>query len=127
MTGSPPVAPGIAPTSTDVGTSAVVPSSYATCQLTERLYAGLGINAPFGIVTKSDSSWAGTPIAGTSKVFSTDFNPTVAYKLTPEFTIGVGLQVEYFFLKINHGSFNTVLGSPLTGTRNYEADDWGLA
>jgi long-chain fatty acid transport protein len=86
----------------------------------------LGINAPFGIVTKSDSSWAGTPIAGTSKVFSTDFNPTLAYKLTPELTIGVGLQVEYFFLKINHGSFNTVLGAPLTGTRSYEAEDWGF-
>jgi long-chain fatty acid transport protein len=126
VTGAPPVAPGLTPTSTDIGTSAVVPASYATCQLTERLYAGLGINAPFGFVTKSDSSWAGTPIASTSKVFSTDFNPTLAYKLTPELTIGVGLQVEYIYLKISHGSFNTALGTPLTGTRSYEAEDWGF-
>jgi hypothetical protein len=38
----------------------------------------------------------------------------------------VGLQVEYIYLKLNHGSFNTVLGSPLTGARGYEADDWGF-
>jgi len=126
VTGAPPAAAGLTPTSTDVGTSAVVPSSYATCQITQRLYVGLGINAPFGFVTKSGSSWAGTPIAGTSKVFSTDFNPTLAYKLTPELTIGVGLQVEYIYLKLNHGSFNTVLGSPLAGSRSYEADDWSF-
>jgi long-chain fatty acid transport protein len=126
VTGAPPIAPGLTPTSTDVGTSAVVPSSYATCQITERLYAGLGVNGPFGFLTKPDASWAGSPIAVTSKIFSTDFNPTVAYKLTPELTIGVGLQVEYIYLKLNHGPFNTVLGSPLTGSRGYEADDWGF-
>src|SRR5262249_50264282 len=87
---------------------------------------GLAINAPFALFTKSESSWAGSPLAGTSKVFSTNFNPTVAYKLTPELTIGVGMQVEYFYHKLTHGPFNTVLGIPLSGSRSYGADDWAL-
>src|SRR5215831_6623613 len=121
VTGAPPAVPGLHPTSADVGTSNVVPSSYATCQITERLYAGLAINAPFALLTKSESSWAGSPIAGTSKVFSTNFNPALAYKLTSELTVGVGMQVEYFYLKLTHGPF-----IPLSGSRSYEADDWTL-
>jgi long-chain fatty acid transport protein len=113
-------APG-APTSADIGTSAVVPSSYSTCQLTDNLYAGLGMNAPFGLATKPDNlGWAGSPIAITSKIFSFDINPTLAYKLTPELTIGVGLQIEYLSLRLTHGSFGP---SP---SRSYDALDWGF-
>ncbi len=36
-------------TSTNVGTDALVPSSYATYQFNDRLFAGLGINAPDGL------------------------------------------------------------------------------
>jgi len=79
------------PGSTDVAQPAVVPSSLATCQVSDRLYVGLGINAPFGLVTKPDArGWAGSPFGVTSKFVSSDFNPTVAYKLTPELTLGVG-------------------------------------
>ena len=127
VTGLPPAAAGLSPTSTDVATDALVPSSYAACQVSDRLYLGLGLNSPFGFRTKPDNtSWAGSPIATSSKVFSVDINPTVAYKLTPDLTIGAGVQVEYFKLRLNHGGFNSLLGSPLTGSRVYEADDWGV-
>ena len=96
------------------------------CQLSDKLYAGLALNAPFGLLTKpGDLRWAGSPIAVTSKVFSTNINPTVAYKLTPALTLGVGLQVEYFRLRINHAAFPSLLG-PLAGSRSFEADDWGV-
>jgi long-chain fatty acid transport protein len=113
-------APGVA-TSADVGTSAIVPSSYSTCQLTANLYAGLGMNAPFGVATKPDNAaWAGSPIGITSKIFSFDINPTLAYKLTPELTIGVGLQIEYLSLRLTHGSFGAL------PSRSYDALDWGF-
>ncbi|HEU4379897.1 MAG TPA: outer membrane protein transport protein [Hyphomicrobiaceae bacterium] len=126
VTGLPPAAAGLSPTSTDVATDALVPSSYAACQVSDRLYVGLGLNSPFGFRTKPDNTgWAGSPIATSSKVFTVDINPTVAYKVTPDLTIGAGLQVEYFKLRLNHGGFNSVLG-PLSGARVYEADDWGV-
>ena len=126
VTGVPPAAPGLTPTSTDVGTDAVVPSSFMTCQLSDKLFVGLGLNAPFGFLTKPDNTgWAGSPIAVTSKVFSIDINPTLAYKLTPQLTIGIGAQIEYFKIQLNHASFNSLVG-PLAGSRSYEADDWGV-
>jgi long-chain fatty acid transport protein len=114
------------PNSTDAGSSSLVPSSYATVQLTDRLYAGLGLNAPFGLITKADNSWAGSPIATTTKVFSLDANPTLAYKVTPTLTIGAGVQIEYFEIKLDRGAFNEAPFGPITPSRAYQADDVGI-
>jgi long-chain fatty acid transport protein len=120
-----PVAPGLTPVETDVGSDALVAASYLACQLSDKLYAGLALNAPFGLLTKPDDTrWAGSPIAVTSKVFSTTINPTIAYKLTPALTLGVGLQVEYFRLRLNHGAFPPL--GPLAPARSFEGDDWGV-
>jgi long-chain fatty acid transport protein len=127
VTGAGPGVPGLSPTSTDVGRTAYVASSFSTCQLTDKLFVGLGSNAPFGLMTKPDNTgWAGSPFAVTTKVFSFDLNPTLAYKLTPDLTIGVGLQIEYFSITLNHGPFNTLGPLPLSGARSYDANDWGL-
>lgn len=126
VTGIAPIAPGLTPTSTDVGGVGYVPASYATCQLSSNLYLGLAINAPFGFTTKPDhTGWAGSPIAITSKTKTFNFNPTLAYRLTPEFSVGVGLQVEYMSVRITRGPFNS-LGGPLLGARSFDGNDWGL-
>jgi long-chain fatty acid transport protein len=126
VTGSPAAfAPGLG-RSTDVGTSSLVPASYLTLQLTDQLYAGVGLNAPFGFITKPDNVWAGSPIATTSKVFTIDANPTVAYKITPALTVGAGIQIEYFEIKLERDSFNSLAVGPLTPSRSYKADDVGL-
>ncbi len=121
--------PGVS-TSTDVASDfSLVPASYLACQLSDKLFAGVALNSPFGLLTKPDNtSWAGSPIAITSKVFTANLNPTLAYKLAPGLTVGVGLQVEYLKLRLNHGSFAPplLLPAPLVGSRLYEADDWGV-
>jgi long-chain fatty acid transport protein len=119
--------PPLSPTSTELGSTVLVPASYGTCQVTNQLYVGLGLNAPFGLVTKPDNpTWAGSPFATTSKLFSTDINPTVAYKLTPELTIGVGLQVEFFSVRLDRGAFSSLAVGPISGARAFDADDWGV-
>src|SRR5262249_44648821 len=47
VSGSPPFVPGLGPTSADVSQPAVVPSSFSTCHVNDRLYVGLGITAPY--------------------------------------------------------------------------------
>jgi long-chain fatty acid transport protein len=119
--------PGLTPTSTDVAGSVLVPSSYLTLQLTDQLYAGVALNAPFGLVTKSDNGfWAGSPLATTSKIFSLDANPTVAYKITPTLTVGAGVQIEYFEIKLDHNDLAFPLVGVLAPGRTYHADDVGV-
>lgn len=98
---------GLDTTSGDIGDPTLVPASYANYQLSERLFVGLATNAQYGFTTKPDNlDFAGTPIATTSEIFSINFNPTVAYKLTPELTIGVGAQILYADVRLR--SSNTV-------------------
>ncbi|MGO9174448.1 MAG: OmpP1/FadL family transporter [Rhodomicrobium sp.] len=124
----PVVLPTTSPTSTNVGTSALIPSSYWTLQLTDQLYAGLGLNAPFGLITKANNNWAGSPLATTTKVFSLDANPTLAYKITPTLTVGAGVQIEYFEIKLEHDSLSAFAPGPIIAapSRSYQADDVGV-
>jgi len=97
-----------------IGVDTFVPAMYGTYQLSDRFYAGIAVNSPFGLVTKPDNSlWAGAPIALTSQVRTLDFNPTLAYKITPELSIGVGAQVEYLRVRLN------------SDIRSIDADSWG--
>jgi long-chain fatty acid transport protein len=105
-----------------------VPASYANYQVNDRLYLGLAMNSPFGLTTKSSNTdWAGTPITGTVKVFSMDINPTVAYKLTPEITVGVGAQIEFFSVRLTSTPVTVLVPGvgavPLDG-RQTKGDDW---
>jgi long-chain fatty acid transport protein len=119
-------APGLSPRSTDVGSDVLVPSSNAACQLSEKLFVGVALNSPFGFLTKpDDTGWSGSPIAITSKIFTADVAPTLAYRLTPTLTIGAGVQIEYFRLRLTHGAFPTPLG-PLSGSREFQAEDVGV-
>jgi long-chain fatty acid transport protein len=97
--------PGDLCESEDIADPAAVPASYANYQINDRLYLGIAMNSGFGLVTKPDNEdWAGSAIAITSDVFSINVNPTVAYKLTPELTIGVGVQVEYLDVRLTNSS-----------------------
>jgi long-chain fatty acid transport protein len=118
---------GFTPNSTNVGTDGLVPASYATYQYNDQLYFGLAMNAPFGLITKPDNSpWAGSPIARTTRVFSFDVNPTVAYKITPELTLGAGVQAEYLDIRLNRGSWTLPGAGTLIPPRSFEGNDWGV-
>ena len=98
----------------NIGVDTFVPAMYGTYQLSDRFYAGIAVNSPFGFATKPDNPlWAGSPIALTSQIYTLDFNPTLAYKITPELSIGVGAQVEYIRVRLN------------SVAQSLDADSWG--
>ena len=99
---------------TNIGVDSFVPAMYGTYQISDRFYAGIAVNSPFGFATKPDNPlWAGAPFALTSQVRTLDFNPTLAYKITPELSIGVGAQVEYMRVRLNRIGVGV------------DADSWG--
>jgi len=128
---------GLDANSGDIGDLTLVPASYANYQVNESLFLGLAINGAYGFTTKPDNlDFAGTPIATTSRIFSLTINPNIAYKITPELTVGVGLQVLYADVRLR--SSNTVPvelppddGDPttfdvVTTGRTIDADDWAF-
>jgi len=111
----------------EIGDPTFVPASYANYQVNERLFLGVGLNSQYGFTTKPDNlEFAGTPIATTSKIFSVTINPNVAYKITPEVTVGVGVQVLYADVRLRSSNADSI---PLAGFdegREVTVDDWAV-
>lgn len=123
--GGGPVPPGLDPT-TDMAQEALVPASYAAYRLNPNLVFALSINSQYGLGTSPDSKnelWAGQLWAQSSKVFSTNLTPTVAYQVSKEITVAAGVQVQY--LELTRFKSATALAGPAPSSV-IEGDDVGV-
>jgi len=80
----------------DPGQSALVPSLYYTHPLTKEFSVGAGINAPFGLVTEYDSTWAGRYHAIRSDIKTINYNVAGAYQFSDVLSGGVGVNYQTF-------------------------------
>ncbi len=88
--------PGLPRNSGDIAKDAVVPSSYMSYRVNERLVFAMSVNSPFGLVTEPPNRiWSGQTFARTSEIKTYNFAPTLAYRVTPTVAIGVGLQIQH--------------------------------
>ena len=75
---------------------ALVPSSYMAYRLDPSTVLALSINSPFGLVTDpSNNAWTGQTQARFSSIKTYDFTPTIAYRLSPQLSLGAGLQIDF--------------------------------
>lgn len=109
---------GLPRDSGDIARDAVVPSSYMSYRVNERLVFAMSVNSPFGLVTEpANRNWAGQTFARTSEIKTYNFSPTIAYRVTPTLAIGVGLQIEHIEgrLKSASGVTPTSLNAVIQG------------
>ena len=102
----------------DGGVSALVPAAYFMWSLSPDLKLGMGINAPFGLKTEYDPTWAGRFYAVESELKTINLNPTVAYRLNEMVSIGAGLQIQYADVLLSQDVGGAI--GEATG------DDWGV-
>jgi long-chain fatty acid transport protein len=72
---------------------AFVPNFYYAHAISERLRIGVGVGAPFGLVTEYDDGWVGRYHALKSDLMTTNINPSIAWKINDAVSIGGGLNV----------------------------------
>jgi long-chain fatty acid transport protein len=108
------------------GENAVVPALYGTWQIDDRWSVGLAFNAPFGLATEWDATWAGQFHAVRSEIKTMNLNPTVAYKVSDALAIGAGLSYQRLEAELSN---RAVLAPPFPttaiGTGTVKGDDWG--
>lgn len=78
----------------DAGESAFVPNLYYTRPISSDFSIGAGINAPFGLATEYDSTWAGRYYALRSEIKSVNINFAGAYKLNEIMSVGAGINYQ---------------------------------
>lgn len=113
--------------SAEGGKTALVPNLYYANNLGNGWALGLGINAPFGLTTDYDRSWVGRYHAVESDVMTININPSVAYKVNDQFSLGGGISVQY--IEATLSSMVDATGAASTAQDIFvenKADDWSL-
>lgn len=107
-----PPGQGVGGNGGDAGDWAGIPAGYMTWQLTDRVTAGLGVGAPFGLKTEYSPDWVGRFHAVKSEIKTVNINPSVAFKVNDVLSLGVGLN----FQRIDADLTNMVTNPGLAGS-----------
>jgi long-chain fatty acid transport protein len=78
----------------DAGGWNVVPNVYLVMPINAQWSAGLGINAPWGLVTEYENGWIGRFQAIKSSIKTVNINPAVSWKPTSNLAVGLGLNFQ---------------------------------
>ena len=97
--------------------SYLVPSGYVTRRLGQRLTAGIGVFAPYGLGTKWPTTFIGRFDGYHTSIKSIYIQPTVAYQVTPRLSLGLGVAYIHSNIELQQRvdlSQQTVTGQPFT-------------
>jgi len=68
---------------------------YGLYSWSKDLKFGVAVTSPFGLRTKYPSDWAGRVFGIESSITNIQFNPNVAYRISPNLSIGGGIDISY--------------------------------
>ncbi|CAI07407.1 OmpP1/FadL family transporter [Aromatoleum aromaticum] len=75
----------------DAGGWEALPNAYLSWALNKDLYVGVGLGAPFGLVTDYDESWVGGAQSLNFEIKTYNINPSIAYRVNDKLSLGAGL------------------------------------
>ena len=94
-----------------------VPQLYASHQLNDRVTLGLGVYVPFASETDYDDDAVLRYNVNETSVKSIDINPTIAFKINENHSIGVGVIAQYFDAKlVKFADFTPIAGAGAVST-----------
>lgn len=95
----------------DGGEDAAVPYVHGVWAVNPHTRLGLSINSPYGLVTSWDGGFVGRYNELTTALKTVNINPSVAYKLSPQLSVGGGASVVYGRARLSQGiDFGAALG-----------------
>jgi long-chain fatty acid transport protein len=71
------------------------PNIYGTYAINNDLVVGLGVFVPYGLGTRWPSGWEGKYYALNTQIETFYFNPSIAYKITDQLSVGIGVSYIY--------------------------------
>ncbi|MFN3700862.1 MAG: OmpP1/FadL family transporter [Alphaproteobacteria bacterium] len=87
-----------------------VPNAYITQQMTDYLWLGFGISAPFGLGSEYNNGWFGRYDSTKTELKTIDFAPSIAVKPHEQLSVGASLIVQYADAKLQNNIFGATEG-----------------
>ncbi|MHB0669357.1 OmpP1/FadL family transporter [Roseomonas mucosa] len=113
----------------DVAQDAFVPATYTTAQIAPDWWLGLSVNSPWGLITNTGAGDVARYHAMTSVLRTFEIAPSVAWKATPQFSLGAALIVQHMSARLSNavdfGSIGAAAGLGRLGLRPGSADGIG--
>lgn len=101
-----------------------IPAGFLTHQINDRLWAGLSMTVPFGMGTEYAKDWEGADRGYKSTILTFDLNPSLAYKINDQLSIGGGVSVQYAKAKLGMAPLGSQI--PLDAELTADSIDWGF-
>ena len=103
----------------DAGGMNYVPNFYLVVPISEAWSAGVGVNAPWGLVTDYDAGWIGRFQADKSSIKTINLNPAVSWKPASNVALGLGLNLQRIEAEFtNQVNYSAALVQGSGGTLN---------
>ncbi len=100
----------------------MIPAGYVTHQVNDKVWLGFAMTVPFGMGTEYSRDWEYGNRGTSSKIYTFDMNPNIAYKVSDYISFGAGVSVQYAKAKLGM-NMGSVLGQEI-GHAKLEADSW---
>lgn len=111
--------------SSDPIETGVLPAGAVAMPINDRLSVGLAVSSPYSFTTDYDAtSWV-RYTALKSHLRTYDIQPSVAYMVTPELSVGAALNIEYSDAKLTNALPNLSAALP-DGEQELKGDGWDL-
>ena len=101
----------------------MIPAGYVTHQVNDKMWLGFAMTVPFGMGTEYDRNWSQNQRGTSSKIYTFDMNPNIAYKVSDFISLGAGVSVQYAKAKLGMG-MGSIPGMGNIGHAKLEADSW---
>lgn len=82
-------------TGQDAIMDAAIGSVYGMWDVAPDLKIGMAVTAPYGLRSHYEPNWVGRYHALQSNITNINANPSIAYRITPNLSIGAGVQLDY--------------------------------
>ncbi len=107
-----------------------VPNFYYTRPLSNDLWLGLAVAAPFGLGLEYSRDWFGRYDSIKSQLKTVDFAPSLAWRVNPAWSVGGGINVQYADATLTNALPDPLNpGGPTVATDGYAkltGDSWAL-
>jgi long-chain fatty acid transport protein len=107
----------------NAGDLAFVPNFYLMTEINPAVKIGIGLNAPFGLKTEYDDEWLGRFQADKSEVKTINVNPSIAFKVNDQLSLGFGVSVMRAEATLTRA---VNFGGAGQGNVKIKGDDWGF-
>lgn len=94
--------------------------------INDQMRFGLGITAPFAVSTDYGQVKVGRYHAVQSELKTVDINPSIAYRVNENFSVGAGVPAQYADATLSQALFNPFTPFVKDGFAEVKADGWAF-